>query len=187
MGSEPTREPGAGDELSSDGPLGDVYTELRRIADGRLRRERPGQTLQATALVHEAYMRIHGDRAADGWRSNSQFVAAASEAMRRILIENARRRGREKRGGGWHRQTFEGLDLADPTVLDDALVIDDAMQKLAQEDERCAAVVQLRFYCGLDNDEIAEALGVSARTVRREWEFARAWLGRAMKAGAEGA
>ena len=152
-----------------------VYEELRRIARQFMGRERRGHTLGPTALVHEAFLRIAGDRT-DGWTNRAQFFSAAAEAMRRILIEKARARGRVRHGGGRQRITLAGIDLAVPETLDQVLVIDEALQRLEVADPRSAKVVHLRFYAGLSEAETAEALELSERTVRRQWSYARAWL-----------
>jgi RNA polymerase sigma factor (TIGR02999 family) len=162
-------EPGAAQELL---PL--VYTELKGLARSFMASERPG-TLQTTALVHEAYLRIAGARG-DGWSGRAHFFGAAAEAMRRILVERARARGRLKRGGDRRRLDLDRLDLAGEEGADDVLAVDEAVSKLAREDPRAAEVVRLRFFAGLDVPEIAAVLGVAARTVKREWVFARAWL-----------
>lgn len=160
-----------------------VYDELRAVAHARLRGERAGVTLQSTELVHEAYMRL---RSADAkpWESRAQFFAAAAEAMRRILIDRARARGRAKRGGDAdgrpaHRLSLdlaEVASLADDDDADTVLALDAAIERLAQQDERVAKIVRLRFYAGLSVDEVAEVLEASTRTVLRDWAFARAWL-----------
>ena len=137
--------------------------------------ERPGHSLQATALVHEAYLRISGDRPA-GWVNRAQFFSAAAEAMRRILVERARARASPRRGGDKHRITMTSLDLAATDQLDEVLEIDEAFQRLETADPRAAEVVRLRFYAGLSEEEAAATLDTSARTVRREWAYARAWL-----------
>ena len=156
-----------------------VYDELRRLAANYLRHERPGQTLQATALVHEAFLRIAGDR--EGWASRAEFFAAAAEAMRRILIEHARAKGRARRGGGRQRVTLTGIDLAAVEDLDQVLAVDEAFQRLQRADPKASDVVRLRFYAGLSESETAAALNMSERTVRREWAYARAWLLDALK------
>jgi len=168
--------------LGSDAFFAQVYDELRAIAHSRMQRERQGQTLQSTELVHEAYLRLsHGEAA---WQNRSHFFAAAAEAMRRILIERARARGRVKRGGDEAGKPPRKVPLDLPQVAELAddrdpeavLVLDRAIERLAGHDERAAQVVKLRFYAGLSVDEVAEALGTSKRTVLRDWEFARAWL-----------
>jgi RNA polymerase sigma factor (TIGR02999 family) len=160
---------------SSQALIGELYTELRRLAQQRLARERSDHTLQATALVHEVFLRIAGDQPA-GWQSHAQFFAAAAEAMRRILIEHARKHGSEKRGGGRQRWSLSVLDLAEAVDLEDVLALDSAIARLRERDPRGAEIVSLRFFAGLSVEETAATLGLSERTVRREWAFARAWL-----------
>ena len=159
-----------------------VYDQLRNLARQRMAQERTGHTLQATALVHEAFARLVGPGGgADARFANvAHFYHAAAEAMRRILIEHARRHGRVKRGGGRQRVPLDVLDLAtyDPEHV---IAVDEALQRLAQEDPRAADVVRLRFYAGLSVEETAQALELSERTVRREWEYARACLYRSMQ------
>src|SRR5262245_40947174 len=154
-----------------------VYNELRRLAASRLAREKPGQTLDATALVHEAYRRLIGARrASEGFGSRGHFLAAAAEAMRRILVEQARKRAADKRGGGGKRFELAESDrvaLPDPDTL---LAIDEALSRLEAEDAPSAAVARLRLFAGLSVDEVAEALGVSRATAFRDWAYARAWL-----------
>jgi RNA polymerase sigma factor (TIGR02999 family) len=163
-----------------------LYGELRQLARDRLRRERPGNTLRTTELVHEAYLRL-GKAEAHGWANRAHYFASAAEAMRRILIERARARGRDKRGGEGGRPaqriSFSDLGSADLGVdydIDQVLALDGAIERLQALDERAAKVVRLRFYAGLSVDETAEALGVAARTVKRDWTFARAWLFKAL-------
>lgn len=157
-----------------------VYAELRRLARYRMRKEQPNQTLNPTALVHEAYIRLVADEAMS-WDGRSHFFAAAAEAMRRILIENARRRKSLKRGGDMNQQ-----DLADEVAIidfddvDELLDLDAALTKLAVDEPELAKLVELRYFAGLTVEETAQALGISARTVKRNWAFARAWLGREM-------
>ena len=171
-----------------------VYDELRKLAAQKLAQEAPGQTLQATDLVHEAYLRLV--RAAGGssdppderhWDGRAHFFAAAAEAMRRILINRARDRGRRKRGGGWRRLRLERLDLSLANPTDELLALNDALDRLAQEDPVCAELVKLRFFAGLTLDEAARALGVVRRTADRYWAFARAWLYAAVRKGEEAA
>jgi RNA polymerase sigma factor (TIGR02999 family) len=160
-----------------------VYDELRAVAHARLRGERAGITLQSTELVHEAYLRL---RPRDGvrWESRAQFFAAAAEAMRRILIDRARARGRQKRGGddAGRPAAKASLDLIEVAALADdddpetVLALDRAIERLGQQDERVAQTVRLRFYAGLSVEEVAEVLETSPRTVIRDWVFARAWL-----------
>jgi RNA polymerase sigma factor (TIGR02999 family) len=151
-----------------------VYEELRRLATQRLARETPGQTLQATALVNEAYLRLVGGDPDRMWNGRAHFLAAAAEAMRHILVDAARRKGRKKRGGGHHR-----IELADPPAPDpdeDLLALNDALERLAKEDPVAAKVVELHQFAGLDHEETATALGITVYLARRKWTYARAWL-----------
>lgn len=153
-----------------------VYEELRRLAAARLALESSGHTLQPTALVHEAWLRLAGTSQPPHFANHAHFFAAAAEAMRRILIDSARRKEAKKRGASLKQVNLEDLDLAakaDDTAL---LRIDDALEKLAMEDPPSADLVKLRFFGGLTNDEAAAVLGISARTAKRYWTFARAWL-----------
>jgi RNA polymerase sigma factor (TIGR02999 family) len=164
-------EAGAAEQLL---PL--VYDELRKLAAKRLAQEKPGQTLQATALVHEAYLRLVGT-ADPGWDSRGHFFATAAEAMRRILVDRARDRRRLKRGGSRRRQDLDLDALTAPDAPpDDLLDLDDALDRLGQIDARAAALVKLRLFAGLTLDQAAAALGVSPRTADFDWRFARAWL-----------
>jgi RNA polymerase sigma factor (TIGR02999 family) len=154
-----------------------VYDELRRLAAAKLAREKPGQTLDATALVHEAYLRLLGAQGANqSFANRGHFFAAAAEAMRRILIENARRKGREKRGGRLLRRDLNAFDLAAPEVSEDLLALDEALDQLAKVDPLAARLVQLRFFAGLSLPQVADSLDISPRTADRLWAFARAWL-----------
>ncbi len=162
-----------------------VYRSLRDLADRQMLGERRSHTLQATALVHEAYLRLVGT-AECRWDSRAHFYAAAAEAMRRILIEHARRAGAKKRGGDRVREIANVADLADEEGLSDALEIDAAIEALRLEDPRAASVVHLRFYTGLSIDETAAALGVAPSTVDREWRYARSWLLRRLQLDARG-
>lgn len=164
-----------GDGAAASELLPLVYDRLRAIARERMRQENVGHTLQATALVHEAYMRLVGDEAMS-WSSRAGFYCAAAQAMRRILIDHARKRGRVKRGGGLSRQPLDAVDLAITDDADDVLALDTALTRLAEKDPRAAKIVELRFYAGLSVEETASALELSDRTVKREWSFARAWL-----------
>jgi RNA polymerase sigma factor (TIGR02999 family) len=163
------------DERAPDELLPLVYDKLKAIARRRMDQERTGHTLQATALVHEAWLRLAGD-ADVAWSSRAHFYGAAAEAMRRILIEHARSRGREKRGGRAKRLPLSVVDLASDPDSDQILALDDAIGRLERQDSRAARIVRLRFYAGLSVDETARALDTSRRTVLREWSFARAWL-----------
>ena len=160
-----------------------VYEQLKHLARQRMAEERAGHTLQATALVHEAYVRL-----ADGavWSGRSQFFFAAAEAMRRILIDHARARGNLKRGGGRRRLPLNSvLDLAADEQFPEILALDDAVLRLEKVSDSAAAVVRLRFYAGLSIEEAAEAMGVSPRTMKREWTYARAWLARELREDGE--
>jgi RNA polymerase sigma factor (TIGR02999 family) len=152
-----------------------VYDQLRMIAQKRMSSERANHTLQATALVHEAYLKLIGDKEI-AWENRAHFFATAAEAMRRILIDHARKHGSEKRGGGKPKAPISVVDLAAENDPDQILALDDAMTKLEAEDPRSAMVVRLRFYGGLSVEETADAMNVSPRTVMREWAFARARL-----------
>jgi RNA polymerase sigma factor (TIGR02999 family) len=165
-----------GDKLASEQLLPLVYAELRQIAAAKLAHEKPGQTLQATSLVHEAYIRLVVGDAAQRWDSRAHFFAAAAEAMRRILVENARRKKTEKRGGARVRQDLDAIDVAAPEDPEDFMALDEALDKLASTDQTAAALVQLRFFAGMPIPEAAELLGISHRTADRLWAYARAWL-----------
>jgi RNA polymerase sigma factor (TIGR02999 family) len=153
-----------------------VYDELRKLAAQRLAQESPGQTLQPTALVHEAYMRLVGAHPDRRWDGRGHFFAAAAEAMRRILVDNARRRHRLKRGGDRARVDLDAAEPAAPDTADDVLALDEALQKLAQTEPVKAELVQLRVFAGLTLAQAAEILGLSTATADRYWAYARAWL-----------
>jgi RNA polymerase sigma factor (TIGR02999 family) len=166
-----------GDAQAAEQLLPLVYAELRRLAARKLAREKPGQTLQATALVHEAYLRLVDTEKAGHWDSRGHFFAAAAEAMRRILVDRARDRRRLKRGGSRRRQDLDLDALTAPDAPpDDLLDLDDALDRLGHVDARAAALVKLRLFAGLTLDQAAAALGVSPRTADFDWRFARAWL-----------
>lgn len=152
-----------------------VYDQLRGLARRQMKAERADHTLQATALVNEAFCRLVGDRKIP-WDGPAHFYAAAAEAMRRILIDYARTRGRQKRGGNRKRVPLTEINLSDTDACDDILALDEALSRLESENAEAAKVVQLRFFAGLSIDETAEATGLSPRTVDRRWKFARAWL-----------
>ena len=171
------RDPRASAELL---PL--VYAQLRALAARRMRQERPDQTLQATALVHEAYLRLVDATKVQVWESRWHVFAAAAEAMRRILVENARRRGRIKRGGQMQRVDLDSLALTVQDPPDEMIALDEAIARLAQEHPEKARLVNLRYFGGLTHEEAAEALGVSVSTADRHWAYARAWLYRRMSA-----
>lgn len=163
--------------VSDDELVAQLYDELRRLAEARMAQEKPGQTLQATALVHEAWIRLLGpDGNQQAWQSRGHFFAAAAKAMKRILIERARKKGRVKHGGEWKRIDFESLDVAETLQPDALLVVGDAIEKLAAEDPEAAQLINLRFFIGLEMTEIANAMGISERAAYRLWAFARAWL-----------
>lgn len=166
-----------GDPSAAERLLPLVYDELRKLAATKLAHEHPGQTLQATALVHEAYLRLVGDgNRAPGWNSRGHFFAAAANAMRRILVENARRKKRLKRGGDQERQELDEAEIAAPEPREDLLALDTALDKLAATDQAAAQLVQLRYFAGLTLPEAAHALSISPRTADRRWAYARAWL-----------
>jgi RNA polymerase sigma factor (TIGR02999 family) len=165
-----------------------VYEELRKLAAQRLGQERPGQTLSPTALVHEAYLRlVAGPLRERGeephWDGRGHFFAAAAEAMRRILVENARRKRSDKHGGGLHRHDAGEFPLAAPEPGEDLLALDDALEQLAARDPVKADLVKLRYFAGMTIDEAAEALGISAATAKRYWTYSRAWLCEAITGG----
>jgi len=165
-----------GDPFATKQLLPLVYDELRRMAAQKLAVEKPGQTLQATALVHEAYLRLIGNGADVHWNSRGHFFAAAAEAMRRILIESARSKAREKRGGGWQRVDFEQLDVTSSISPDELIELDDALEKLLAVDQLAGELVKLRYFAGLTLNQAAEALGISTATAYRHWAYGRAWL-----------
>ncbi|WP_040767526.1 ECF-type sigma factor [Novipirellula maiorica] len=169
----------AGDRQAAGQLLPLVYDELRRLASRKMTQEKAGQTLQPTALVHEAFMRLVGSEDRPQWDSRGHFFAAAAEAMRRILIESARRRNAEKRGGGLVRSELNDDDaVLDPEDFETLLSLDEALTKLSDEDPELAKLVELRYFTGLTIDETAKVLGVSPRTTKRNWTYARAWLRR---------
>ncbi len=168
-----------GDSTAAEHLLPLVYNELRRLAAQKLAQEKPGQTLQATALVHEAYLRLVGSQA-PGWNGRGHFFSAAAEAMRRILVENARRKKRLRHGGGSQRRDLEGLDLPAEVAAADLLALDEALDLLARKDPGAAQLVKLRYFAGLTMADAAEALGIPLRTAERNWTYARTWLHRAI-------
>jgi RNA polymerase sigma factor (TIGR02999 family) len=165
-----------GDPSAAEQLLPLVYDELRRLAAGKLAQEKPGQTLQATALVHEAYLRLVDVDRVQHWNSRGHFFAAAAEAMRRILIESARGKAREKRGGDWQRVDLEHLEVTTSLSPDQLVALDDALARLAALDPLAGNLVKLRYFAGLALDQAAAALGVSTATAYRHWAYARAWL-----------
>jgi RNA polymerase sigma factor (TIGR02999 family) len=167
---------GRGESDAGEKLLHVVYSELHRMAEQKLAGESPGQTLQPTALVHDAWLQLVGKDGRAGFANRAHFFGAAARAMRRILIDRARRKGADKRGGGAEHVDLDSIDVA-VTSSDTALLrIDEALEKLAQEDPPSAELVRLRFYVGLKNDEAADVLNISERTAKRYWTFARAWL-----------
>lgn len=164
-----------GDPKASDELLPLVYDELRKLAAAKMAHEAPGHTLQPTALVHDAWLRLVGENK-EHWQGRAQFFSAAAEAMRRILIERARGRARLKRGGEWQRVELETLDLAVTTDDDLLLGVHEALDKLAELDASGAELIKLRFFAGLTNVEAAKLLGLPERTAKRTWAYARAWL-----------
>ena len=166
----------SGDPSAADQLLPLVYSELRKLAAVKLAQEKPGQTLQATALVHDAFIRLVDVEKAQHWDSRGHFFAAAAEAMRRILLNRARDRKRLKRGGDGRRIDLDQIEVALDTPDDDLLALDEAMEALAVEDPACAELVKLRFFAGLSLREAAHYLEISPRTADRDWAYARAWL-----------
>jgi RNA polymerase sigma factor (TIGR02999 family) len=166
----------AGDPRAAADLLPLVYEQLRKLAAARLAQERAGQTLQPTALVHEAYVRLVGAELPQDWNGRGHFFAAAAEAMRRILIERARGRAREKNGGDWRRVDFEELDVATAVTPEQLVALDDALNRLATLDQVAGELVKLRYFVGLSLDQAATALQVSTATAYRHWAYARAWL-----------
>ena len=180
---------GEGDRQAADRLLPLVYDELRRLADRELAHEPAGQTLQPTALVHEAYLRLvaspgHEPGEEQRWENRRHFFAAAAEAMRRILVENARRKKRLKRGGGLDREPLDAIDVAAPEWPEDLVALDEALTRLAAADKAAAELVHLRFFAGLPIPEAARILGISPRTADRLWAYARAWLHQAVQGAA---
>ncbi|MGE3821600.1 MAG: ECF-type sigma factor [Isosphaeraceae bacterium] len=165
----------AGDPKAAAELLPLVYDELRKLAAVKLSNETPGQTLQATALVHEAYLRLLGGQPPQGWDGRGHFFAAAAEAMRRILVENARRKRNAKNGGGMNRLSLEEGIASEPTD-DDLLAFDEALERLARVDPQAAEFVKLRYFSGLTTEEAGAMMGIPERSAYRLWAFAKAWL-----------
>ena len=165
----------AGDSKAAEGLLVLVYDELRRLASSKLAHEAPGQTLQPTALVHEAWLRLVGDRS-PSFQTREHFFRASAEAMRRILIDRARRKHTERHGGRYQRVDFEGFELAAPLVDDQLLAVNEALEKFALEHPVQAELVKLRYFAGLTNEEVSEVMGISVSTAKNYWTFSRAWL-----------
>ncbi len=173
-----------GDTLAADQLLPLVYEELRKLATSKMAQENPGQTLQATALVHEAFVRLVDVQNAQKWNSRGHFFAAAAEAMRRILVENARRRQQLKRGGQFQKSEVDDIVIVAENIQDDLIALDSALTHLANVDPEAARLVQLRYFTGLTIQEAAENLGISPRSADRIWAFARAWLHREISGSA---
>lgn len=165
-----------GDPTAAEELLPLVYAELRVLAAAKMAQEPPGHTLQPTALVHEAWLRLVGTGEPKSWNGRSHFFGAAAEAMRRILVDRARHKRRIRHGGGWERVDLEHVTVATEDSDDTVLAIHDALEKLALESPPKAEIVKLRYFTGMEHAEIAEALGISEPTVRRHWAYARAWL-----------
>jgi RNA polymerase sigma factor (TIGR02999 family) len=165
-----------GDPHAADQLLPLVYDELRKLAAQKLAQEKPGQTLQATALVHEAYLRLIDVEKVQRWDSRGHFFAAAAEAMRRILVESARRKKALKHGGGRACESLDQIEIAAPQTPDDLLALDEALDLLARTDSQAAELVKLRYFSGLTGKQAAELLGISPRTADFLWTYARAWL-----------
>jgi RNA polymerase sigma factor (TIGR02999 family) len=173
-----------GDARAAEQLLPLVYAELRQLAATKLAQERPGQTLQATALVHEAYLRLVDTDKAQQWNSRGHFFAAAAEAMRRILVDQARHKKAVKAGGGWQRQELLDAELAVDSSGDDLFAVDEVLSRLAAAHPRVARLVHLRFFLGQTLEEAAAHLGLQVRTAYRDWAYARAWLRRELDRGA---
>jgi RNA polymerase sigma factor (TIGR02999 family) len=177
-----------GDPKAAEQLLPLVYDQLRRLAARKLAHEKPGQTLQATALVHEAYLRLVGSSEGPGWDSRGHFFAAAAEAMRRILVENARRKQSEKHGGGLARCNLDLVELVAVASKEfsDLLALDEALTRFAAVDPAKAELVKLRYFAGLTLDDSANMLGISLATAKRSWAYSRAWLYRAIEGSSHG-
>ncbi len=170
-------EIGHSDQRAADRLMPCLYEELRELAEGYLRRERPDHILQPTALIHEAYLKLVDQTQVD-WRGDTHFKAVAAAAMHRVLVDHARARSREKRGGNWRQIALDDAFYLSGTCELDALELDEALEKMRKLDERQCRIVELRLFGGLSNEESATALGVSLRTVERDWKMGRAWLRR---------
>jgi RNA polymerase sigma factor (TIGR02999 family) len=171
----------SGDPAAAEQLLPLIYDELRKLAASKLAREKPGHTLQATALVHEAYLRLVGAGQPQQYQNRTHFFAAAAQAMRRILIESARRKLTSKRGGNIERQPLDSV--AAPELSDDLLALDEALDKLAAIDPQKARLVELRYFAGLTSEQAAEVLGISPTTADRHWAYTRAWLQTELRGG----
>jgi RNA polymerase sigma factor (TIGR02999 family) len=170
-----------GDSGAAEQLLPLVYDELRKLAGQRLAQEKSGQTLQATALVHEAYLRLVSAHAPEHWNGRGHFFAAAAEAMRRILLNQARDKNRQKRGGGWQRIDLNQLAVAENAGNDELIALDEALQRLSLVNRPCADLIKLRFFAGLTQTEAAAALQLPQRTAARHWAYGRAWLYEALQ------
>jgi RNA polymerase sigma factor (TIGR02999 family) len=166
----------AGEPRAAEQLLPLVYEELRKLAAAKLAQERPGQTLQATALVHEAWLRLVGSDAAKGWNGRGHFFGAAAEAMRRILVNRARDKARLRHGGGWERVDLEHVDLATEDSDETVMAMNEALEALARHSPQKAEIVKLHYFTGMGYAEIADVLGISLATVERHWAYARSWL-----------
>jgi len=171
-----------GDPAAAEQLLPLVYVELRKLAAAKLAHEKPGQTLQATALVHEAYLRLVDVTQVQQWRSRGHFFAAAAESMRRILVDQARRRKAAKRGGEAAREELHELAIVAQRPVEELLALDDVLDRLSEIDPVAANLVKLRFFVGLNTSEAAEALGISVRSAHDVWAYARSWLHQKMGA-----
>ena len=166
----------AGDPKATDQLLPLVYEELRKLAAARMAQEKPGQTLQATALVHEAWLRLAGPEEKQAWNNRGHFFGAAAEAMRRILVESARRKARERHGGELVRAAVDDIEIAAPLPDDRLLQVSEALDALEREAPEAAQVVKLRYFVGLTQEHVAETMSISLRTAERHWTWAKAWL-----------
>lgn len=164
-----------GDPKAAEQLLPLIYAELRKLAAAKMAQEKPGHTLQPTALVHEAYLRLIGQHA-QHWENSRHFFKAAAEAMRRILVDGARRKARQRHGGGLARLDIDRINIASEEDEDTLLFVNEAVEKLAGKDPVCAELIKLRFFAGVPNHEAARLLGLSERTAKRNWAYARAWL-----------
>jgi RNA polymerase sigma factor (TIGR02999 family) len=175
-----------GDSSAAEQLLPLVYDELRKLAAANFAHEKPGQTLQPTALVHEAYLRLVDAEQGRRWNSRAHFFAAAAEAMRRILVEQARRKGAAKRGGGLHRHALQEDEIAAPSKAEELLDLDEALTRLSESDAVAGNLIKLRYFAGLTMDQAAEALGMSPRNAYYTWNYARSWLRRELRNAAGG-
>jgi RNA polymerase sigma factor (TIGR02999 family) len=176
----------SGDPSAAEQLLPLVYEELRKLAAAKLANERPGQTLQATALVHEAYIRLVDVEKAEHWNSRGHFFGAAAEAMRRILVDQARKKRSQRQGGELQRHPVENVEIAAPEPSLDLLAVNEALERFEQMEKVAADLVKLRYYAGLTIPQAAEALGISSATADRYWAYARAWLHSELKKGGRG-